>query len=62
MDHVVSVADDDQRQLVVEFGLFEEVLHPFRIVAVRLATDSLHFFDLARAGRRLQNTCMRTEY
>ena len=30
VDKVVSVADNDQRQLVRQFGLLQEVLHPGR--------------------------------
>ena len=34
MDKVVSVADDDERKLIRQFGLLQEVLDPLRSVAV----------------------------
>ena len=52
--HIVeAVADNDERQLIVELGLLEEVLHLFGVVRVRLAADALHFTQLAGARGRL---------
>lgn len=49
--HVVEpVADDDERQLVRELGLLEEVLDLLRVVEVALAHDTLHLADLAGPG------------
>ena len=53
MHKVEAVADDDERQLVGELGLLQEVLHALRVEAVALAADALHLFDLARLARRL---------
>ena len=43
----------------------EEVLNPLRVVAVALATDSLHLFDLTGLARRLDifkvDLCLLTE-
>lgn len=53
VDKIESIADDYERQLVGKFGLFQEVLHAFRVVAVALAAYALHLFDLARFAGRL---------
>ena len=38
----LPVADDDERQLIGQFGLFQKVFDALRIVAVGLATYALH--------------------
>ena len=48
MDKVVSVADDDEWELVGQLGLFEKVFDTFRVVDGRLAADPLHLLDLTR--------------
>lgn len=53
MDEIEAITDDYKRQLVGEFGLFQKVLHTFGIVAVGLAADALHLFDLASLAGRL---------
>ena len=50
MYEVESIADDDQRQLLSEVGLLEEVLHFLRIQAVGLATDALDLLKLTHLG------------
>lgn len=42
MDKVKAVAHNDERQLVRQFGLLQEVLHTLRVVAVGLTAYSLH--------------------
>lgn len=46
MDEVVAVTHDDQRQLVGQLGLLQEVLDPLGGVAVGLPADALHLLDL----------------
>ena len=53
MHKVKSIANNDQRQLVGQFGFFEEVFDALRVEAVRLATYALDFFDLACFACRL---------
>ena len=53
VDKIEAVADDDERELVCEFRLLEEVLDLLGIVVVRLATDTLDFADLASTCRCL---------
>ena len=53
MDEVESVADDDERELVLELRLLEEVLDFLGVVVVTLATDTLDFPDLACTRGRL---------
>lgn len=53
MDKVESVTDNDQRQLVCQFCLLQEVFHPLWIIAVTLPTNSLHFLDLSSFTRSL---------
>ena len=53
MHEVEAVADDDERQLVGQLCLLEEVLDALGIVAVALTADPLHLLDLARLARRL---------
>lgn len=55
VDEVKTIAHDYQRQLVRQLRLLEEVLDALRVVAVRLATDALDFFDLARLAGGLEN-------
>ena len=43
---VEAVADDDERELVLELGFFEEVLDFLRVVEIALATDTLNRPDL----------------
>ena len=45
---VESIADDNQRELIGQFGFLEEVLHSLGIVAVRFAANTFDFFDLTR--------------
>lgn len=47
MDKAEPVADDDQRQLILELGLLEEVLDLLGVVVVRLSADPLDLSDLA---------------
>lgn len=48
MDKVKSVTDNNQGQLIGQFGLLQEVLDTFWVVAVALTANSLHFLDLSR--------------
>ncbi|KAI3480029.1 hypothetical protein L1887_57805 [Cichorium endivia] len=50
VDKVEAVADDDERQLVRELCLLEEVLDLFGVVVVGLAADALDLADLTGAG------------
>jgi len=47
VDKVKSVTDNDQRKLICQFGLLQEVLHPLGIIAIALSADSLHLLDLS---------------
>lgn len=47
MDKVKSVTDNNQGQLISQFGLLQEVLDTFWVVAVALTANSLHFLDLS---------------
>lgn len=47
MHKVKSVTDYDQWQLVSQFGLLQEVLHTFGVVAVTFTTDPLDFLNLS---------------
>lgn len=47
MNKVKSVTDNNQGQLIGQFGLLQEVLDTFWVVAVALTTNSLHFLDLS---------------
>ena len=47
VDEVEAIADDDERELVGELGLLEEVLDALGIVAVALTADTLHLLDLS---------------
>jgi hypothetical protein len=50
MHEVEPIADNDERKLVLELGLLEEILDLLRVVIVALSTDALHFSDLVGAG------------
>lgn len=47
MDKVKSVTDNNQGQLIGQFGLLQEVLDTFWVVAVALTANSLYFLDLS---------------
>ena len=51
MDKVEAVADDDERQLVRQLGLLQEVLDALGVVHVALPADALHLLDLRRLAR-----------
>lgn len=53
MHEIETVADDNERQLVCELSLFEEVLDLLGIVIVALATDALDFANLTGTGSSL---------
>ena len=53
MDEVKPVADDDERELIREFGLLEEVLDLLGVVVVALPANALDLADLASACRGL---------
>jgi hypothetical protein len=53
VNEVEAVAHDDERQLVREFRLLEEVLDLLGVVEVALAADALHLADLTRASSGL---------
>ena len=53
MHKIEPIADDNERELVLEFGLFEEVLDFLRVVVVALSADALNLSDLVRASGRL---------
>lgn len=48
MNKVKSVTDNNQGQLIGQFGLLQEVLDMLWVIAVALTTNSLHFLDLSR--------------
>lgn len=48
MNKVKSVTDNNQGQLIGQFGLLQEVLDTLWVIAVALTTNSLHFLDLSR--------------
>lgn len=47
MNKVKSVTDNNQGQLIGQFGLLQEVLDTLWVIAVALTTNSLHFLDLS---------------
>jgi hypothetical protein len=47
VDEIETVADNDERQLIRELGLLEEILDFVGIVIVALAANALHLADLA---------------
>ena len=53
VNKIESVANYDERKLIVQLGLLEESLDFLGVVAVALSADSLHFFDLARLAGSL---------
>lgn len=48
MNKVKSVTDNNQGQLIGQFGLLQKVLDTLWVIAVALTTNSLHFLDLSR--------------
>ena len=46
VDQIQPVTDDDEGQLISQFGLLQEVLHSLRIVAAALTTYPLHLLHL----------------
>jgi len=44
---IEPITNDDERKLIGQFGLLEEVLHTLRVVAVTLTANSLDFLDLS---------------
>lgn len=48
MYEVETIANDDQRKLVGQFGFLQEVLHSFGVITIWFAANAFHFFDLAR--------------
>jgi hypothetical protein len=53
MNKIETITDNNQGQLIREFGLLEEVLDPLGIIVVALATHSFDFTDLASASGSL---------
>ena len=50
---VKPIADNNERKLVLEFGLLEEILDFLRVVVVTLSADALDLSDLVGAGGSL---------
>ena len=50
---IESIANDDERKLVLKFRLLEEVLDFLWVVVVALPADTFDLSDLVRAGSRL---------
>lgn len=50
MDKVEPITDNDERQRVWRFSLFEELLRFLRAITVTLSADALDFTDLTCAG------------
>ena len=50
---IKAIADDDEGELVLEFGLLKEVLDFLRVVEVALSANALDLSDLVRASCRL---------
>lgn len=46
MHKVKTVANNDQRKLISQLCLLEEILDSFCIVAIAFTANSLNFFDL----------------
>lgn len=53
MDHVESVTDNDERELIRHLGFLKEVLDLFGVVVVALSADPLDLSDLASSGGSL---------
>lgn len=53
VDEIEAVADNDEGELVGQFGLLEEVLDLLWVVEVALATDTFDFPNLPRTCRSL---------
>ena len=49
MDEVESVADNDERKLVRQLSLLQEVLDLLRVVEIALSADTFDFTDLSSA-------------
>ena len=47
MHEAESVANDDERKLILQLGLFEEVLDLLRVVMVALSANPLHLANLS---------------
>jgi hypothetical protein len=47
---VEAIANDNEGELVCEFGFLQEILDFFWVVKVAFATDALDFTDLACPG------------
>ena len=47
MHEIKSITNNDQGQLIGEFGFLQEILNSFWIIAIALSTDAFHFFDLS---------------
>ena len=47
---IKPIADDDERELVLEFGLLEEILDFLWVVVVALSANALDLSDLVRAS------------
>ena len=45
-DMYILITDDDERELVREFSLLQEVLHSLWIVTTALSADPLYFLQL----------------
>jgi hypothetical protein len=50
VNEIEAVADNDERQLICELGLLEEVLDLLGVVVVGFPADALDFADLACAS------------
>ena len=53
VNKVESVADDDERELIGQLSLLEEVLDLLGVVEVTLPTDTLDFTDLTSTNGSL---------
>jgi hypothetical protein len=53
MDEVEAIADNDEWELVGEFGFFEEVLDLFWVIKVTFPADALHLMHLTSTSGSL---------
>ena len=53
MYKVEPIADDDERKLVLEFSLLEEILDFLRVVVIALSADALDLSNLVGTGGSL---------
>ena len=53
MDKVEAVADNDQRQLLSQVGLLEEILDLLGVVVVALTADTLNLGELVHSSGSL---------